>query len=237
MAPSRSGDGAIRPLGPTRRRAPVRACADASSRTLGALAACRLAGLASGVPWPSLVRRVPWLLCRRLPLALSRFARRASRNFRISTLGRSLCLAQTIPKTGAARFVHPGTGHSWIGAFCASSRRSASDTGQRQHRAAARRPEPGGRPRRLPFAVRLGASPPENADMIASRARATASCSISAESWPTKSPTMMSDLRRGIGSRTKKLAPLLNLLVFLDGAETTLKHPVLQTSNEPNVPT
>lgn len=40
------------------------------------------------------------------------FARRASRYFLIAAFGRSLCFAQTIPKTGAARFVQPGTGQS-----------------------------------------------------------------------------------------------------------------------------
>ena len=40
------------------------------------------------------------------------FARRASRYFLIVAFGRSLCLAQTIPKTGAALLEQPGTGQS-----------------------------------------------------------------------------------------------------------------------------
>ena len=40
------------------------------------------------------------------------FARRASRYFLIVAFGRSLCFAQTIPKTGAARLAQPGTGQS-----------------------------------------------------------------------------------------------------------------------------
>src|SRR5450631_3892973 len=42
---------------------------------------------------------------------------RASRNFLIFVLATSLCLAQTIPKTGAAGFLQPGTGQSCRGAF------------------------------------------------------------------------------------------------------------------------
>ena len=43
---------------------------------------------------------------------LAFFARRASRYFLIVAFGRSLCLAQTIPKTGAALLEQPGTGQS-----------------------------------------------------------------------------------------------------------------------------
>jgi hypothetical protein len=43
---------------------------------------------------------------------LAFFARRASRYFLIVAFGRSLCLAQTIPKTGAALLPQPGTGQS-----------------------------------------------------------------------------------------------------------------------------
>jgi hypothetical protein len=123
---------------------------------------------------------------------LPRLARRASRNFRISDLGRSLCFAQTIPKTGAARLLHPGTGQSWIGAL----RRFRTTTGPpspapspaRSGSTAERRP--GGLPLRLPLIVRLVASPPENAERIVWRARETASCSISVDSCVTKSPTI-----------------------------------------------
>ena len=45
-------------------------------------------------------------------LTLSFWARRCSRYFLMSAFGRSLCFAQTIPKTGAARFEQPGTGQS-----------------------------------------------------------------------------------------------------------------------------
>lgn len=45
-----------------------------------------------------------------LTLALSFSARRARRYFLICALGRSLWSAHTIPKTGAARFLQPGTG-------------------------------------------------------------------------------------------------------------------------------
>jgi hypothetical protein len=43
---------------------------------------------------------------------LAFFARRASRYFLIVAFGRSLCLEQTIPKTGAALLEQPGTGQS-----------------------------------------------------------------------------------------------------------------------------
>lgn len=39
-------------------------------------------------------------------------ARRASRYFLIFAFGRPLCSEQTIPNTGAARFLQPGTGQS-----------------------------------------------------------------------------------------------------------------------------
>jgi hypothetical protein len=52
-----------------------------------------------------------------VPSAFSFLAFRASRNFLILALGKSLCLAHTIPKTGAAGFLQPGTGQSWSGAF------------------------------------------------------------------------------------------------------------------------
>jgi hypothetical protein len=39
-------------------------------------------------------------------------ARRASRYFLIFTLATSLCFAHTMPKTGAAGFLQPGTGQS-----------------------------------------------------------------------------------------------------------------------------
>ena len=52
---------------------------------------------------------------RRYFLAAAFLARRCSRYFLIFAFGRSLCFAQTIPNTGAARLEQPGTGHSWIG--------------------------------------------------------------------------------------------------------------------------
>lgn len=39
-------------------------------------------------------------------------SRRASRYFLMVAFERALCFPQTIPKIGAAGFLHPGTGHS-----------------------------------------------------------------------------------------------------------------------------
>src|SRR5687768_3468775 len=44
-------------------------------------------------------------------------ALRAARYFLILAFGTSLCLAHTIPNTGAAGFLQPGTGQSCLGAF------------------------------------------------------------------------------------------------------------------------
>ncbi len=52
-----------------------------------------------------------------LVLAPSFSALRASRYFLIFAFATPLCSAQTIPKTGAAGFVQPGTGQSCLGAF------------------------------------------------------------------------------------------------------------------------
>ena len=67
-----------------------------------------------------------------------------------------------------------------------------ADPGQRQHCArGSDGPSPGGRPRRLPFAREVGRLAYRRTPTGSSaRARETASCSISVESWPTKSPTM-----------------------------------------------
>ena len=47
------------------------------------------------------------------------FDLRASRYFLILSLATSLCLAQTIPNTGAATPLHPGTGQNCLGRFLA----------------------------------------------------------------------------------------------------------------------
>ena len=47
------------------------------------------------------------------PAALA--ARRCARYFLTSVLDTFLCLEQTMPNTGAARPVHPGTGQSCLG--------------------------------------------------------------------------------------------------------------------------
>src|SRR5262249_41078049 len=101
----------------------------------------------------------------------------ASRYLRISILGRSLCLAQTMPNTGAARFVQPGTGHSWIGAL----RRLRSEVAPAIANMVAADGRPGGRPGPR---LRIGPlpGPPPHADRMVSLARDTAFCSISAES-------------------------------------------------------
>src|ERR1022692_4974678 len=57
--------------------------------------------------------------------AFSFFARRASRYALILALGRSLCLEQTIPKTGAAGLLQPGTGQSCFGPFRRAFRATA----------------------------------------------------------------------------------------------------------------
>src|SRR4029079_7978764 len=93
------------------------------------------------------------------------FARRASRNFLILALGRSLCFAQTIPKTGAAGFLQPGTGHNWRGGFL----RAFLPTVAAAARAFGGRPGP-----------RRGATP--NADRTDARARSMTWLSMSAES-------------------------------------------------------
>lgn len=109
-----------------------------------------------------------------LPAAASFFARRASRYFLIFAFGKSLCLAQTIPKIGAAGFLQPGTGQSWRGAFL----RGLEEVDASELAAAGC--AFGGRPRRL------GAAPPK-ALRMESRARVAVSASISAASWDVKS--------------------------------------------------
>ena len=109
-----------------------------------------------------------------LPAAASFFARRSSRYFLIFAFGKSLCLAQTIPKIGAAGFLHPGTGQSWRGDFFRGLETVALSELALAVCAF------GGRPRRL------GAGPPK-ALRMESRARVAASASISATSCDVKS--------------------------------------------------
>jgi hypothetical protein len=104
----------------------------------------------------------------RLPFSLA--ARRASRYFLMVALATSLCLAQTIPNTGAAGLLQPGTGQS-----CLGRRR----TGVAPRNAA----NLGGRPRRR------GSAPPPTAAMTIWRARLVASASTAETSRPTKSST------------------------------------------------
>ena len=88
--------------------------------------------------------------------AFAFWALRASRYFLISALGRSLCLAQTIPKTGAARLLQPGTGQSWIGPL-------------RRLRMPTTAPLPGGRPGPLNYSGRR--PPTERLEHDLARAR------------------------------------------------------------------
>src|SRR6185436_4267995 len=71
-------------------------------------------------------------------------ARRAARYCLIFALGTSLCWAQTIPNTGAAGLVQPGTGHSCLGRRRTGASSAAEKSGFL-----------GGRPRRR------GNTPPE----------------------------------------------------------------------------
>ena len=103
---------------------------------------------------------------------LSLAARRASRYFLMVAFATSLCLAQTIPNTGAAGLLQPGTGHS-----CLGRRR----TGVAPRKAAAA--NLGGRPRRR------GSAPPPTAAMTICRARLVASASTAETNRPTKSST------------------------------------------------
>jgi hypothetical protein len=84
-------------------------------------------------------------------------------------LGTSLCLEQTIPNTGAAGLLHPGTGQS-----CLARLRTGVDP---------RKANLGGRPRRL------GRVPPPTAAMSICRARLVASASTAETNRPTKSST------------------------------------------------
>jgi hypothetical protein len=106
-------------------------------------------------------------------------ARRASRYFLMVALGTSLCLAQTMPNTGAAGLLQPGTGQS-----CLGRRR----TGVAPRNAA----NLGGRPRRL------GRAPPPTAAITICRARLVASASTAETNRPTKSSTRERMLDSGI---------------------------------------
>jgi hypothetical protein len=111
-----------------------------------------------------------------MPSAFSLLALRSSRNFLILVLGKSLCLAQTIPKTGAAGFLQPGTGQSWSGAFFLGFFAGAfaiTSWGIAEGRRAF-----GGLPRRLATAPL-----PPSAAKTAERAWASASASMTVVSW------------------------------------------------------
>src|SRR5439155_24248265 len=95
---------------------------------------------------------------------LSLAARRSSRYFLIFALGMSLCLAQTMPNTGAAGFLQPGTGHSCLGAFLRGAAKATAGN--------APRPFFAGRP-----GPRTTEAPPANPPRLAAWMRAAAACS------------------------------------------------------------
>jgi hypothetical protein len=104
-------------------------------------------------------------------------ARRASLYLLIFDFGTFLCFAQTIPNTGAAGFLQPGTGQNCRGGFFRAGRPEAT----------AALDIFGGRPRRRPA---IGARAP-NAASTAPRARSTTCVSSSALSLLANSSMMV----------------------------------------------